>query len=144
MVTIRPVRPEDRDAVHALLADLGYPKVEAKAFLRVFADILVAEYRSLVVAEADGKILGFLCCTRQPTLRLGGDQLLIDELVVADAARGKGTGKALLAWARDHAKGLGAKRIELHTSRKRDSYTRGFYKKQGFAEADSALFRIEL
>jgi len=34
-------------------------------------------------------------------------------------------------------------RLELETNRARESYRRGFYIKNGFTEADSAVMRIE-
>lgn len=141
MVNLRPATAEDRDAIHALLSDLGYADVKPAAFVRVFADLLVDDKRTLTVAEDAGKLVGYVCAARMPAMRLGGDQILIDELVVAAAARGKGVGTKLLESVRGLAKKVGACRIEVNTSRKRESYTRGFYRKHGFTEADSALLR---
>jgi hypothetical protein len=35
-------------------------------------------------------------------------------------------------------------RIEVHTTRARENYQRGFYSLNGYREADSALFRHEI
>jgi GNAT superfamily N-acetyltransferase len=67
----------------------------------------------------------------------------IDELVVTEDARGRGVGKQLVDFAKSVAVRVGARRLELHTARKRPSYERGFYVKNGFTEIDSAVLRWE-
>ncbi|PYT05931.1 MAG: hypothetical protein DMF60_10365 [Acidobacteria bacterium] len=71
------------------------------------------------------------------------DKITIDEFVVADNARGRGVGRALLEHIKSMARKAGARRLELNTNRARESYRRAFYIKNGFTEADSAVMRIE-
>jgi GNAT superfamily N-acetyltransferase len=67
----------------------------------------------------------------------------IDEMVVAETARGAGVGARLLEHAKAEATRVGARRLELHTARPRPSYERGFYVKNGFVEVDSAVMRLK-
>jgi N-acetylglutamate synthase-like GNAT family acetyltransferase len=84
-----------------------------------------------------------MAVSRRPQIRLAGDVMTIDELVVTETARGKGVGARLLDTAKREAARIGARRLELFTARMRASYSRGFYAKNGFIEVDSALMRWE-
>ena len=48
------------------------------------------------------------------------------------------------AAALDHARGIGCRRIQVDTTRTRESYERSFYTERGFVEVNSALLRCEL
>lgn len=140
---IRSAEASDLDAAYALVVALGYPDLEREAFARAFPAVLEhPETLVLVAEEAEtGQLVGLMSLSHRPTLRLGGVIASIDELVIAGRARGLGVGGALLARAKTEAARLGARRLELTTNRARESYRRGFYVKNGFAEANSALMR---
>jgi GNAT superfamily N-acetyltransferase len=97
--------------------------------------------RVLVAEDANRRVVGMLSLSHRPQLRLGGTLVTIDELVVAERARGSGVGRALLRRAQDIASDTGALRVELTTNRTRESYERAFYAKNGFIEANSAVMR---
>jgi GNAT superfamily N-acetyltransferase len=141
--TLRRAGLADREPVRLLLADLGYAIPAGVAFDRVWSELLGDERRTLLLAELDGRPVGFACFSRVPLLHLAGDLLVLDELVVAAAARGSGVGTALVAEVVREAERIGARRIELTTNRQRESYRRGFYVRRGFHEAGSAVMRIE-
>lgn len=139
---LRPARRGDRDAAFTLLAELGYDKLTRDAAGSALAWVLShPEMEVVVAADPLDKPIGLVSFSHRPQLRLGGRIFTIDELVVSSAWRGKGVGRSLLAAAVNRAKILGVKRVELSTSRKRESYELEFYAKNGFAEVESAILR---
>ena len=141
-IIVRRALAEDQESVRALLVTLGYAGLaDDPAFDAVFSTVLADRSRGLWLAERGGAVLGLVTTTVQPQLRLAGLQLTIEELVVAEAARGAGVGRALVAHAQEEARRLGARRVELTTNRTRPVYLRGFYPSCGFTEASSAVMR---
>ena len=142
--TIRQAVESDLQAALVLLEALGYPNLEQPAFATFFAGVLQhPDMMVLLAIDESEQVVGLMSLSHRPQLRLAGEILSIDELAVLNTARGRGTGQRLLEEARRLAKEIGAKRIELHTNRNRESYRRQFYLKNGFTEANSALMRIE-
>jgi ribosomal protein S18 acetylase RimI-like enzyme len=142
---IRPARLDDRGSINQLLDQLGYAQVDSGEARENFAAVVHhPEIAILVAVTANEKVIGFLCLSHRPQLRLGGRIASIDELVVAEAYRGCGIGSALMASARRIARELGVRRLELQTHRARESYRRAFYAKNGFDEVNSAVMRMVL
>ncbi len=125
---IRAMRPEDREAVVALLADgdpwkrLGYSKHEWE---RIFAPL--PQGRETFVIEREGTVAGVAILRRKFLL---GDYLEL--LAVAESAKGKGLGGHLLA----HVESLVLPRSKNLFACVSDfnSEARQFYKKHGFEE----------
>lgn len=140
--TIRMARVEDEAALLVLTRELGYEAIDPMAFRRSFLAIVDRPDSTLLVAERAGKVVGFLSASWHPRLGLTGPQVEIDELDVAAAERGKGTGRALVDALKAHAMLLDARRVQLVTSRSLDSYRRRFYERSGFTEIDSAVMRL--
>jgi GNAT superfamily N-acetyltransferase len=126
------------------MSDLGYPGLSLPNFVRAYNAVLEHPTMLLIVAEDENQeIIGLASITNRPQLRLTARLVTIDELVVAERARGGGVGQKILKAAEAMARKLGARRLELETNRARESYRRGFYVKNGFTEADSAVMRID-
>jgi GNAT superfamily N-acetyltransferase len=142
-VTLRKALLDDAETVHSLVRELGYPELDDQTFGVGFEAVLANPTQQALVAEVDGQVVGFMSLNIKPQVRLAGLLATIDELVVTESARGRGVGKALVEFAKAVAVRVGAGRLELHTARKRASYERGFYTKNGFAEIDSAVLRWE-
>jgi GNAT superfamily N-acetyltransferase len=141
---IRRALESDIDSAHELIEALGYPNIEQVDFKQAFAEVLNHRDSLVFIAEkADGQAIGLMTISHRPQLRLAGILVCIDELVIADSARGLGAGGALLKEAKRFAAEMGAKRLELHTNRGRVSYERAFYVKNGFSETNSAVMRME-
>ena len=140
---IRPATESDLQAAFKLMAELGYPDLSTARFAETYSSVQNHPAMTLIVAEVDGEVVGLASISRRPQLRLTADLITIDELVVADSARGMGAGRALLDYVKAMAGRLGACRLELETNRARESYRRRFYIRNGFTEADSAVMRIE-
>lgn len=141
----RLAAPSDGDALYALLPELGYPGGSRAMFDATLARVLGDPTQRLWVAVGGAsaeRIVGMVAVTMRPQLRLGGLLVTVDELVVTADARGRGVGGALIARVVREADAVGARRVELHTQRARESYQRGFYAKHGFDEIESAVLRL--
>jgi len=141
---IRLATESDAQPAFKLMSDLGYPGLSLPHFVKAYQAVLEHPAMLLIVAEdKNQEVIGLASMTNRPQLRLTARLVTIDELVVADYARGRGVGQKILKAAEAMARKLGARRLELETNRARESYRRGFYVKNGFTEADSAVMRID-
>jgi ADP-ribose pyrophosphatase YjhB (NUDIX family)/GNAT superfamily N-acetyltransferase len=140
-ILIRDARPEDEARVLALL-----PLVPANA--DTSPDGLQAAAQRLrerlglevLVAEADGQVVGFLALSFIPVL--SGLRALIDDLAVDPAYRRQGIGAALVEAAVQRADRRGATHLLVDTSRG-DSSARDFYRACGFEDGVIAPLRIQ-
>jgi len=104
----------------------------------------IATNDSLFIArdpDAGGKILGSLTLVsfRIPT----GVRAWIEDVVVDEAARGKGIGEALTRAALDRAAELGARTVDLTSRPSREAANR-LYQRVGFKLRESNLYRFTL
>jgi ribosomal protein S18 acetylase RimI-like enzyme len=92
----------------------------------------------LFVAEKEGSIVGMLSLVIVdiPT----GRKAWIEDVVVDKAARGEHIGEALVERAKEAASALGVKKLYL-TSNPSRTAAHALYKKCGFEEYDTTLFR---
>jgi ribosomal protein S18 acetylase RimI-like enzyme len=141
-VIVRRARPGDASAVLALVEQLGYDPDERR-YDEIFAQVVRHPEAAVFVATLGLRVIGYLALSHRPQIRLGGIVAIIDELAVDEAQRGQGVGTALLGAALAHARGLGVRRVDVHTDRNRESYRRRFYVGHGFREIDSALLRLD-
>jgi ribosomal protein S18 acetylase RimI-like enzyme len=98
-------------------------------------DVLVA------VDSTTGQLLGSLTLVtfRIPT----GIRSWIEDVVVDDAARGRGVGEALNQFALDLARSKGAKTVDLTSRHTREAANR-LYLRMGFQLRTSNLYRFDL
>ncbi len=104
----------------------------------------IATNDSLFIArdpDAGGKILGSLTLVsfRIPT----GVRAWIEDVVVDEAARGKGIGEALTRAALERAAELGARTVDLTSRPSREAANR-LYQRVGFKLRESNLYRFTL
>ena len=113
----------DRDRVERVLAHPGNTVFAARA------------------ADADRRILGLLTLVHieLPT----GAEARIEDVVVDDAARGLGLGRALVAAALEAAAKQGARYVDL-TSAPRRVAARRLYQSLGFEQRETGVFRHRL
>ena len=142
-VTVRRARPGDALSVRRLLRDLGYPS-ESRATDETVAQVIKHPENGIFVAVEGLTVVGYVAVSLRPQMRLAGLLASIDELVVAEGRRGEQVGSQLLDSAVAHARKLHCRRVEVLTSRARESYRRRFYERRGFQEVDSAVLRIDL
>ena len=139
---LRPVNIGDLETIAVMMNCLGYPAVPSE-LKTVLPNILNNPAMKVFLAvSTDGQPIGLINLHCYPSLRLKGYQVSIEELVVHPDFRGQGVGERLLNFAKDYAEEKGAVRLEVITSRKRESFRRRFYAKNGFEDAESSVFRI--
>jgi ribosomal protein S18 acetylase RimI-like enzyme len=100
-----------------------------------------SEASTLLVAEDEGVILGSL--TLVVFLIPTGIRAWIEDVVVDDAARGKGVGGALNNHALALATELGATTVDLTSRPSRDAANR-LYQQLGFERRDTNVYRYKL
>ena len=115
----------------ALLTQLGYPSdadaVEARLDrLRVVGD-------RVVVAELDGQVVGLAHLQVTPTIERDRPAGKIGALVVDEAHRGRGIGRALVQALVDEARLRGCELVYLTTSERRDD-AHAFYESVGLEQ----------
>jgi GNAT superfamily N-acetyltransferase len=101
---------------------------------------------TLWVAENEQReVVGYTAVHWLPYLMLKAPEGYVSELFVSTAARGQGVGAQLLETVKAEAIKRGCSRLSLINIKIRESYQRGFYKKQGWTEREhDARFVLEL
>ena len=147
-VAIRPATEVDLPRIVALLAQLSLdsPREELGPPLpaiygQVLREILADSHQTLLVAEAEGHIVGTLSLVVVANLSYRGRPYAILENIVVDAAeRGKGYGEALVTAAVGRARAAGCYRVRLTSNARRKSAHR-FYERLGFEATHSGYVR---
>jgi GNAT superfamily N-acetyltransferase len=144
---IRAARAEDFPSILSLLGQLSDAMETPVAALpeRVAANIqrfMQAPDHAVFVAERRGGVLGLISLNIRHTLLNPRPVALIDELVVADSARGMGIGRRLVAEASRHARQHGCGELEVGTERA-NTAAQTFYRECGF-DQEHVLLEMEL
>lgn len=141
-MTIRPAAAADRDALAALAGQLGYPSTPAAIGARWEALARLPDH-AVLVAEAGGRVVGWVHVGRR-ILLVSDPVVEVLGLVVDEACRGRGLGRALLAAAEAWARGRGESRVVLRSNVKREA-AHAFYLGTGYThEKSQKVFGKEL
>lgn len=107
----------------------------------VLAAIVASEASVLFVARSDGEIVGSLTLAlfQIPT----GLRAWIEDVVVDEAARGRGVGEALNRVALEYAAARGATTVDLTSRPTREAANR-LYRRMGFEPRDTNVYRFDL
>jgi ribosomal protein S18 acetylase RimI-like enzyme len=132
--------PDVVDAFRRLLPQLSSSAVPLTR--ESLTEIIAAPHNTVLLARdpgAGGRIVGTLTLVifRIPTAM----RAWIEDVVVDDAARGRGIGEALTLAAVSLAKARGAKTVDLTSSRSRKAAHR-LYEKSGFHVRDTSVYRF--
>lgn len=98
-IDVRLAEPDDFEAVTAMLEELGRPRVDpsGEAGARaVYLRHLRREDTASLVAEVDGEIVGFCSLEFRERLNRLNDEAWVADLIVREARRSGGVGRALL------------------------------------------------
>lgn len=135
--------PEIANRVRELLIELsrsGKDKGEIeKAW---FDDIITSPWHDLLIAEDDGKIIGFACLsvTMGPGIRKNA---YLEDFVVDSTIRGKGIGSALWDAMQDWAAEKGCQKLEFTCGNGREA-AQAFYKNHGAEIYETNFFRKDI
>jgi ribosomal protein S18 acetylase RimI-like enzyme len=132
---IRPATAADTAAIEAL-AEAAYAPYVARMGRRpgpMDDDYVarVAAGQAFVMAEG-GRLLGYVVLIPE------ADALLLDTVAVDAAARGRGLGRALVAFAEAQARALGLPRVRLYTHATMTE-NRALYPRLGYGETGRAV-----
>lgn len=98
---VRDARPADVSAAHRLIGQLA-DSVDEAAFRARFERVLATDDHRIIVAEAEGTVVGILHMFERPALEKPCEAV-VQALVVDSEARSSGVGEALMreveAWA---------------------------------------------
>lgn len=142
---VRPATPADAPATVGLMAQLAefsHGQVDAGVEDRFRAMLGSPQYALFVAEDGQARIVGLLSVSQRLTLWHAGPCALIEELVVDQAVRRQGIGRALIQAAVDWAVAQGCSEVELSTEP--DNFkAQTFYRRLGF-ESTALLLEYEL
>jgi GNAT superfamily N-acetyltransferase len=127
---LREARPEDANAVAALLDELGYPSSANQAAERI-ARIGHDPSTLLLLAELDGEIAGLAALHVQNLVERDDLGCSVAALVVAERFRRLGIGVRLSEAIEAEAQARGCESLVLHTAHRR-SDAHAFYEALGY------------
>jgi GNAT superfamily N-acetyltransferase len=145
---VEPARAADIPALATLLATLFAQEAEFRpdldAHRRGLANIIGRpELGAILVAREQGAVVGMVNLLFTMSTALGARVALLEDMVVAPPARGRGVGAALLAQAIAHARAQGCRRITLLTDGVNEAAQR-FYARHGFTASGMLPMRLAL
>lgn len=145
MALVRLVSGNDFETVAALLAELGRPPVTDETRERarqVFFRHVERYDTASMLAEVGGQAVGFISLEFRERLNFVELEAWVPDLLVTEAARGTGAGKALLQAAFAEARRRGCRALTLESGYSRTVAHR-FYTEQGMSDLGK-FFRIVL
>jgi GNAT superfamily N-acetyltransferase len=125
-VHIRKATRKDWQAVALLLAELGRPDIRLSpdgdaAGRQIFERYLRRRDAVALVAEQAGRILGFVDMEYRSWLNFKAPQAWIPDMIVAEGARGRGIGGALLRHAEELARSRNCWSMALESANWREA-----------------------
>lgn len=133
---LRSISDEERQQIAALVAQLTTKEVDPSRF-----DEVVDSHNTLLLtARRNGHIVGVLVLALYPTLT--GRKAWIEDVVVDNAERGAGIGRALVERAIAKASERGAATLDLTSNPSRQAAHR-LYRACGFEERATTPFRLK-
>ena len=134
-IHVREATSADWQAVASLLAELGRPDVrglEAEArHAERFESYLARPDTVALLAEMGGEVVGFVDLEFRQRLNFDAPQAWIPDLIVAERARGRGAGTALLVCAQELSRARGCWGMTLESATWRTDAHR-FYQREGW------------
>ena len=137
---IRPTAAGDAASVTALISQFGAPRTPApermEAVQRTFGwhlgEVAAGRCQS-AVAEVEGAVVGVCAIEWQQPFWTEEQHAWLPDLIVDEAHRGRGIGRALLVDALEQASVVGAGQVSLESGPQREA-AHGLYRAMGFAE----------
>lgn len=144
-LALRPVRhgelPELLDMLRRFYVEDRIPLDEPRVRRGLEQLLADAALGAVLFAEAEGERVGYLVLGWCFSIEQGGRHVLVDELYLEPAARGRGLGAALLAAACDWARGQGAEVVRLEVNR-HNPRAKALYLRHGFRDDDRDILSL--
>lgn len=140
-VTLRPASSLDADRIAGLLTDEGYPAGASDIAERL--ERFVADRGTVIVADLDGEVLGFIAVARLPRFEHGDWIARIVALVVEAGVRERGLGHLLMEAAETWAAERDCAFIEVTAGHHRPE-ARHLYESLGYDPTATAYLRKRL
>jgi GNAT superfamily N-acetyltransferase len=144
-VHVREATSDDWERVKELLAELGRPDVrddpDEPEHRARFEQYLARHDALALVAEHDGAIVGFVDVEFRQRLNFLQPEAWVPDLVVAEAARGTGAGRALLEEVERRAIERDTWGMALESANWRES-SHAFYEHVGWSDVAKAFSRV--
>ena len=145
VLVLRPVAADDLPTLLGMLRSfyaedripLDEPRVR-RGLEQLMAD---ASFGAALFAEVGGERVGYLVLGWCFSIEQGGRHVLLDELYLVPAARGRGLGRAMLAAACDWARGQGAEVARLEVNR-HNPRAKALYLGHGFRDDDRDILSL--
>lgn len=128
---IRSAEPRDAEAMVPLLEQLGYG-AEASAVRRRLEMLLRREDCAVLVAEDGNRVVGLVSLQVLALLHTDAPRAMLTALVVLDAARGRGVGRALVSKSEEEGRARGCSRVIVTSANQRANAHR-FYERLGYS-----------
>ena len=133
---LHSISDEERQQIAALVAQLTTKQVDPSRF----DEVVDSHDTLLLTARRNGRIVGVLVLALYPTLT--GRKAWIEDVVVDNAERGAGIGRALVERAIAEASERGAATLDLTSNPSRQAAHR-LYRACGFEERATTPFRLK-
>ena len=144
-LALRPVRhgelPELLDMLRRFYVEDRIPLDEPRVRRGLEQLLADAALGAVLFAEAEGERVGYLVLGWCFSIEQGGRHVLVDELYLEPAARGRGLGSTLLAAACDWARGQGAEVARLEVNR-HNPRAKALYLRHGFRDDDRDILSL--
>jgi GNAT superfamily N-acetyltransferase len=148
--TVREAGAEDvgavATAVEALLLELGGRRPERSDLeTEVRAHLEDPDGASVLIAEADGDVVGVLSASWQRAIHVPGAYATIQDLWVDEAWRSRGVGAELVEAIASQARTRGVSRLEVGLPRETFAAiasTESFYRRNGFEHLGPRMRRL--
>lgn len=140
MSQIREARPGDEDALFELVRQLGHAFAPARdRFDETIAAYFAGEHPSvhLLVVEDETGVAGYALTTIVPLLATNGPSAQLQEIVVAESARGRDYGTLLVRAVEAECERRGVTQLTVASRR-----AGGFYDRLGFHESAEYMRRF--
>jgi GNAT superfamily N-acetyltransferase len=143
-VTFRDAVSDDLDDVLRLYRQLNRddPAVEEMRAREVFDHILATPGLRILLLEVDGRVVATTYLNLVPNLTRGAaPYAVVENVVVDEAVRGTGLGKAIMRHTLDEAWAAGCYKVMLLTG-SRSARTHGFYRACGRSPDDKTAYHV--
>lgn len=138
-VNVRDAAPADAQAIVDLLEQPGHP-ISPETTQHQLALLAGTGRDRVLVAEADGVVLGVLSLHWTPLLHRDRPLGRVTALVVDEAARGQGLGSRLVAEAERVLREANCSAVEV-TSNVRRAEAHDFYRSLGYGQSSAYFWR---